>query len=88
MYGIPGVESLALRVTRAKAALRWATSKGTLGHEVSGLEKNTYVTTVQHWLLMHTYSFVYEFRPVGYLMLVLPLAVVFTSWSCLACYSN
>ena len=39
MYGIPGVESLALRVTRAKAALRWATSEGTLGHEVSGFEK-------------------------------------------------
>ena len=53
MYGTPGVESLALRVARAKVAVRWATAEAILGREVNGFAKDTWVTAVQHLLVMH-----------------------------------
>ena len=53
MYGTPGVESRALHVARAKAAVRWATAEAILGREVNGFAKDTWVTAVQHLLVMH-----------------------------------
>ena len=53
MYAVPSVESLAARVARAKAAVRWATAEALLGREVNGFAQDTWVTAVQHLLLMH-----------------------------------
>ena len=53
MNGIPGAESRALHVERAKAAVRWATAEAIVGREVNGFAKDTWVTAVQHLLVMH-----------------------------------
>ena len=53
MNGIPGAESRALHVARAKAAVRWATAEAIVGCEVNGFAKDTWVTAVQHLLVMH-----------------------------------
>ena len=53
MYAVPSVESLAARVARANAAVRWATAEALLGREVNGFAQDTWVTAVQHLLLMH-----------------------------------
>ena len=56
MYGTPGVESLAARVARAKAAVRWATAEALLGREVNGFAEDPslflheYVLTVILWI--------------------------------------
>ena len=53
MNGIPGAESRALHVARAKVEVRWATAEAIVGCEVNGFAKDTWVTAIQHLLVMH-----------------------------------